>query len=114
MEIKIETLFVPLVFELKKQPPEGISVYVPPVEMKRTIDSQDIALAIITTISLGIPASVLANWIYDKIKGKAENYTKIIINKKEVRYNKGEIQKIIEEEMVIEQKDISHKNNSSK
>jgi len=103
MEIRIETTFVPLVFALKSDKPEGVSVFVPPVEMHRSIDAQDVALAIITTIGFGVPTSVLANWLYEKLKGSAKSHTTITINRKQVYLDLGEITRVIEEQVKIEQ-----------
>lgn len=53
----------------------------------------------ILTFSLGVSASVIANWIYDKIKGK--EIEKIIIEKTEVDLNREEITRIIKEKIEI-------------
>lgn len=102
MEIKVETKFIPLVFELKNNVPDGVDVFVPPVKLQRSVDSQDLALAVIT-VAMGVPTSLLASRLYEKIKGK-EQYTKITINRKEIYCDKAQITRILEEQMQIEQR----------
>jgi hypothetical protein len=96
MIIKIESESAPVVLNLKKNPPKGITVSLPPVTSLNSVDSQDIALALISFVA-SVPASVLANYLYDRLKGKPR--TKIIINRREVQCKKGEILRVIEEQM---------------
>lgn len=49
-------------------------------------------LEFIMTFTTGVSASLVASWLYDKIKGRA---SRIIINRKEIQMNKGEIERII-------------------
>lgn len=51
------------------------------------------------TFSSGVAAGVVANWIYDKLKNRAE---KIVINRREIQMDKEEIKRFIEEEIKIE------------
>jgi len=46
-----------------------------------------------------VPVGLFTKWLYDKIKGTS---TKITINRKEIDIKKGEIKKIIEENIQIE------------
>jgi hypothetical protein len=51
------------------------------------------------TFGSGVAAGLVANWLYDKLKNKAE---KITINRREIQLDKEEIKKIIEESIKIE------------
>jgi len=53
------------------------------------------------TFSSGVSASLVANWIYNKIKDKDKEIEKIIIEKTEVDLNCEEMAKIIKEKIEI-------------
>ena len=46
-----------------------------------------------------VAAGIVANWVYDKLKNRAE---KIVINRREVQMDREEIKRVIEEEIKIE------------
>lgn len=46
----------------------------------------------------GVSASLIASWLYQKFNG---NVTNIRINRREIHFNKGEIEKIITEEIEL-------------
>lgn len=101
MEIRVETKHFPLLFMLKNDAPEGVTVNVRPVIASRSLDSQELAVAVVS-VAAGVPVSLLANWLFEKLK-KGKEHTKIRIRRKEIRCEKGEIVRILEEEMEIEQ-----------
>jgi hypothetical protein len=50
-----------------------------------------------------VAAGVVSNYIYEKLKSNSGENLKITVNRREVKFNnKGEITKIIEEEIKIE------------
>ncbi len=54
----------------------------------------------VLSVAAGIPASVVANAIYDAIKKRSkEPPTRIIIDKKQVKFDRGEITRIIHERL---------------
>jgi len=55
---------------------------------------------IAVSFTSGVGASVFANWLYDKLKGK--RIEKFIIEKTEIELDQGEIKRIIEEKLRIE------------
>ncbi len=54
----------------------------------------------IVTFGSGVAAGVIANWIYDKFSNRTE---KIVINRREVHFDKEEIKRILEETIKIEE-----------
>lgn len=54
----------------------------------------------ILEFSSGVATGVVANWLYNKLKGK--KIKKLMIEKTEVEINKGEIRRVIEEKLKIE------------
>jgi hypothetical protein len=55
-----------------------------------------VTLEFILTFSSGVSAGIVANWLYEKIKGRA---LKLRIDRTEVQINKGEIERIIFEKI---------------
>ena len=96
MEIEIETSSLSLVHQLKDDPnkPEGVSVHVPPFVERR--DLSDLTINIVVTIVAGVSSPIAGAWLYEKIKDRA---TKATYKRKEIHIDKGEITKIIEEEI---------------
>ena len=47
------------------------------------------------TFGSGVGAGLVANWLYDKLRGK--KITRIVIERTEVKLNEGEIEKVINE-----------------
>ena len=105
MEIKIETTFIPLVLAYNDLP-EGVQIIRCRPEMaRRSIDYSDIATGVLTFAS-GVSASIVAAWIYDKIKGiKDKPGFQIKINEKTVRqFDEKSITEMIEREIEISRK----------
>src|SRR3989304_475058 len=57
----------------------------------RSLDMPTI-LTMALNFSSGVAVGVIANWIYDKLKGKANSIT---IDRIEIELNKGEIERIL-------------------
>ena len=99
MKIEIKSSSLPLIHQLKEgNEIEGVSVEIPPIYERRDLGGENIALAIIT-LAASVPAGLFTAFLYDKIKGKS---AKITINRKEVHIDKGEIRRVIEESIKIE------------
>ncbi len=84
MEIQIETNYTPLIVACDDLP-DGVQLTRKPVMERRDISSAPLAIGILSFAS-GVSASLVASWIYDKIKnvnGKPEFVIKI--NHKEMR-----------------------------
>jgi hypothetical protein len=82
MRITVETKHVPTVFDLKRDPPEGVEVRAPPVVLGRSLDSQELLVAVVS-VAAGVPASLIANWLFEKLK-KGKEHTKVRIRRKEI------------------------------
>lgn len=105
MEIKIETTFIPLILA-SDDFPEGVQITrrQPEIE-RRNADYSAIATGILTFAS-SVSASIVAAWIYDKIKkAKDKPGFQIKINEKTVRqFDENSITEIIEREIEISRK----------
>ena len=99
IEIKIETSNVMLINTIKQDAPDGVSIQTPPIIERRDLGTMP-AVVIIVTFVANVSAGLVAAWLYDRIKDKS---TKITINRKEVIIDKGEIRKVIEENIIINQ-----------
>jgi len=94
MKLEIQTPEIPLVFKLKTDIPNGVTVDVPPIGMTRDILSDAIAIAIVT-FPINVSAQILAIWLYEKFKdGKSKTVT---INKREIEISPDGFIRIIEE-----------------
>lgn len=83
--------------EFKDDIPDGISVHVPSVRINKGFGMPPEAVTIIVSFAVGVPASVVGNWLYAKfIDCKSQ---KISIDRKEITLEKGEITKIIIEKI---------------
>ena len=104
MEIKIETTFLPLVLAYDDLP-DGVELIRVP-QMERRDLGLSIAVGVLSFGS-GVAASIIAAWIYDKIKSvKDKPEFKIKISDKEIiKISTEEITRIIEAEIQIQQKD---------
>jgi hypothetical protein len=76
------------------QAPEGVDVRLRKPLIEST-DAPDIILGVVFLI-LSVPASVLANHIYNKLAGKKTK--KIRINRTEIEFERGKISRLIHEE----------------
>lgn len=97
MEIEIETVDYKLVSDLDSQTEiPGGTVIASKSEMIRRVEADSHLIELIITFSGGVSTSLIANWIYDKLKDRA---SRIQINRKEVKFNKGRIERILIEEI---------------
>lgn len=102
MEIKIETNYIPLLRAYDDYP-EGFNLKLLPSIERRDAWVTDIVTGLFT-FSVSISGSILASWIYDKLKRVKTNRDKLYlkINEKEVQnFTKDEIKKIVEREIEI-------------
>lgn len=87
---------------LDHETPNGISPKIPPITIKKNFGAEDIAISIVISFAAGIPASIVAAWLYDKLKhGRSRQ---ISINHREIYLDKGQITKIIEDSINIKDK----------
>jgi len=66
---------------------------------RRSLDVPSL-VTLALTIPTGIASSLLANWIYDKFKGRAKT---LRIDRAEVTFDEGEIEKILVERIESEE-----------
>jgi hypothetical protein len=92
--IEIETPDLPVAFNMKVDAPEGVTVFVPPIMMKRSDGAEGIA-TIILTLTGSVVTSAIGSWLYDKLKAGRSRTVKI--NRREIEIENGEITRIIEE-----------------
>jgi hypothetical protein len=81
--------------------PKGVSVMVPPLEFQKDYGAEDIAVSVIISVATGVPASLVAAWLYDKLKYHRSR--QISIDRREIHISKGELTKIIEETIKIKE-----------
>ena len=108
MELKIYTHDKDILFDILSKPSvsrdESVAI---PGDAKLTYEGTTIRLAdglpeiinFALTFGSGVAAGVVANWLYDKLNKRAE---KIVINRKEVEFDKEKIKRVIEETIRIE------------
>ena len=81
--------------------PPGISITMPPdIAITKDFGTQEIAVTVIVSFA-GIPAQLVAKWLYDKLKHHRSR--QISINRKEIHLSEGELTKIIEEAIKIKE-----------
>ena len=80
-------------------PPEGVSVIKPPITITKGYGAEEIAVTVVISLATGIPASLIAAWLYDKLKNHRSS--QIRINRTEIYMSEGKITKIIEETIKI-------------
>jgi len=78
--------------------PEGMSVKELESRGYKAVGIPDTVILAVS-IPLNVTASLAANWLYDKLKGRSE---RIRIDRREITIEKGEIARILEEKMDIE------------
>ena len=66
MKIKIETSYIPLILA-HDDLPDGVELMHQPVSERRDLTISSVAVGTISFVS-GVSASVIASWIYEKIK----------------------------------------------
>ena len=101
MQIKIETTYIPLILAYDDLP-NGVELIRQPVMERRDINYTSVAVGILSFAS-GVSASLVASWIYDKVKKiKDKPEFSIKINEKEVRQvDLNSITETIEREIQI-------------
>jgi hypothetical protein len=97
MKIEIETADYRLAsdFDSQTEIPGG-AVIASKSEMIRRMEVDSHLIELVITFSSGVSTSLIATWIYDKLKGRA---SRVRINRKEVKFDKGQIEKILIEEI---------------
>lgn len=105
IEIKIETTFTPLILAYNDFPKGVQIIHRQPEMARRSANYSDIAIGVLTFAS-GVSASIVAAWIYDKIKRvKDKPGFQIKINEKTVRqFDENSITEMIEREIEISRK----------
>ena len=88
---------------LKEDLLEGVNVRLKPVAASRDFGAGEIVFTIIITIVTGIPTSIIANWIYDKMK--KTKVSQLTLNKRVIEIKDESSIKIIEESIIISNKD---------
>ena len=86
------------------QSPEGITLTFEEILPKGIIDGDDVALVVITALS-SIPASLLAQWLWSKIKGMEKSATNIFINDKSVTLNFKSIYTVLQDQRNNQEED---------
>ena len=108
MELEIHTHNKDILFDLLgKSPISRDDSIITPGNAKLTYKGTTIRLAeglpkiinLVVTFGSGVAAGVVSNWIYDKLKHKTE---KIVINRKEIHLDEGELKRVLEETIRIE------------
>lgn len=85
---------------LKNDVPPGISLTMPDIIIRKDFGT-DIAVSIVVGVATGIPSSLVAAWLYDKLKHHRSR--QISINRREVHISEGEIIKVIEEAIKVKE-----------
>jgi hypothetical protein len=98
MNIEIETNYLPLINDTENHPKEIIDKVIRRVQV-RGIFNEPVAYAVFV-IATGATANVLGAWLYNKLK-KHKKMSYIKINRKEVIIDKGELVKVIQEQIEI-------------
>ena len=80
--------------------PPGISLIMPKIIITKGFGTET-AVTIIISVATGIPSSLIAAWLYDKLKHSRSR--QISINRKEIHLSEREITKIIEETIKIKE-----------
>ena len=89
-------------YNFKDTLPEGISISLPVSTISRKGFGIDEGTKLIISFGATISAKFIANWLYDKLKNPRSS--KIAINRREIYISQGEITRIIEEIINIENK----------
>ena len=101
MEIALEILFSPrLQALLEEGKPDGVRARMLPVHMRRDFDFTPVAI-IIMELSKDVSVEIFIDWLLAKIPQKARKT--ITIDRTEINWDKGELTRIIQEKMKIEE-----------
>jgi hypothetical protein len=105
MDIEIHTYDKDLVFDLPSasvhdeiQVPDQIELIYEESYIQKAVDSLAIDYYVLTFGSC-VAAGVVANWLYDRLKGK--KIEKLVIERTEVEIDQGAIKKVIEEKFLV-------------
>ncbi len=101
MEIRIKTTYFPLFFS-NDDLPNGVDLIKQPAMERRDAFSTSVAIGVLSFVS-GVSASIIASWLYDKIKHvKDKPEFMIKVNEKEIReITVDSITETIEKEVMI-------------
>ena len=81
-------------FLLSNDIPSGVSFVMPVIFMTKSFGTET-AVAIVISFAAGVPSSLVAAWLYDKLKqGRS---SQISIDRREIHFSDGKVTKIIEE-----------------
>ena len=94
MTLEIRSPELPAIFELRNDPPSGVSVRVPPVGMQRAPGLESLALAILE-FGKDIAIGILAAWLYERFSNRRS--THIMINQHRTEINITRITEVIQE-----------------
>jgi hypothetical protein len=97
--ITVSTRFPPVAFILQESAPDGVPVSFGPIIERRDFGSQDMINISIGFVA-GIPGSMIAAWLYDKLKGKQT--TKIRIHRTEIDCCDGDLKRIVEDTISVD------------
>jgi len=104
MKIKIETSFTPLI-SARNGLPAGVKLS-PQRAIERRSNGDESVAIVVLTFALGVPATIIGAWIYDKIKEvKDKSQFWIKINEKKVQQiDEHSITEMVEREIEISKK----------
>lgn len=85
---------------LNNEVPKGVSLIMPNIVITKGFGTET-AVTIVISVATGIPSSLVAAWLYDKLKHHRSR--QISINRKEINFSQGEITKVIEETIKIKE-----------
>lgn len=84
----------------QKAIPGGGTLTMQPMMMQKSAGHK--VIEIVLTMSSSVGLGIVSNYIYDKLKSHSGENLEMTVNRREVKFNnKGEIAKIIEEEIKI-------------
>ena len=84
---------------LEKDKPDGVNIHILPSLLHRDF-GQDTTTFIIA-FATGIAGNLIATWLFEKFKEQPPK--KVTIRKQEITWDKGELTRVIEEEVKIEE-----------
>ncbi|SRR6266567_2005758 len=81
-------------FLLNSDIPSGVAFAMPEIVMTKSFGTET-AVTIFISLATGVPSSLAAAWLYDKLKQGRSN--QISINRREIHFSDRKVTKIIEE-----------------
>jgi hypothetical protein len=101
MQITLEVLFSPrLNAVLEEDKPDGVTFRILPVRMQRDFDFTPVATVVVGFAS-NVAAGLFVHWLLKKIPERARK--KITVSKRETVWEQGELTRVIEEELKVEE-----------